>query len=214
MRTHLDHNHARPNAIQSIFEGRDKSISDGSQWSTAHRRELLNPGISFFGNAVFYSLSKSLADTLAASDEAPVHSLAEICDHITHSQSTSVINSRHIAEVYQLIDHMKDYRSLFVGWDLFRSRDLTITNWADIDLYGVSFGDVLGKPKFVRLPQMEADGVALILPRQRDASQEVLEIMIMLRCDHMGALEKDSMWQTILSHGRKDGDELSIDSSD
>ncbi|OQE35523.1 hypothetical protein PENCOP_c013G08561 [Penicillium coprophilum] len=170
------------------------------------------PESPFFGNAVFYSLSKSLADTLAASDEAPVRSLAEICDHIAHSQSTSVINSRHIAEVYHLIDRMKDYRSLFVGWDLFGSRDLMITNWADLDLYGVNFGDVLGKPKFVRLPQMEADGVALILPRQRDASQEVLEIMVMLRCDHMDALEKDPMWQTLLSHGRKDGDEMSIDS--
>ncbi|KAJ5481292.1 hypothetical protein N7475_000104 [Penicillium sp. IBT 31633x] len=164
------------------------------------------PESPYFGNTVLYSLSKFPAGTLSASDDAPVRSLAEICDHIAQSQSLSVIDSRHIAEVYRLIDCMEDYRSLFVGWDLFGSRDLTITNWADIDLYGTDFGDVLGRPKFVRMPRMEADGVALILPRQRAVPQEVLEIMVMLRRDRMDALENDPMWQTLLSDGPRYGD--------
>ncbi|KAE8378268.1 transferase family-domain-containing protein [Aspergillus bertholletiae] len=163
------------------------------------------PESPFLGNAVVYSLSKFPAGALAASDETPVRSLAKICEHIAQSQSRSVINSRYIAEVYHLIDRMEDCRSLFVGWDLFGSRDLTITNWADLGLYEMDFGDLLGRPKFVRLPYMEADGVALILPRQRSASQEVLEVMIMLRRDHMDALEKDPMWQALLSRRSGDG---------
>lgn len=164
----------------------------------------------FWGNAVFYSLSKFPAGTLATSDEAPVHLLAKICEHIAQSQSHSVINSRYIAEVYHLIDRMEDHRSLFVGWDLFGSRDLTITNWADLKLYEVDFGDLLGRPKFVRLPYMEADGVALILPRQRAVSQEVLEVMIMLRRDHMDAMERDPLWQTLLAIDRKVEDGVRI----
>lgn len=164
------------------------------------------PEFPFFGNAVFYSLSKFPAGLLAASDEAPIRSLAKICDHIAQSQSLSVIDSRDIAEVYQLIDRMEDCRSLFVGWDLFGSRDLTITSWADLGLYEVDFGGVLGTPKFVRLPHIAADGVVLILPRHRAVSPEVLEVMIMLRKDHMDALESDSMWQVLLSIDRDNGD--------
>ncbi|OKL59650.1 hypothetical protein UA08_05132 [Talaromyces atroroseus] len=158
------------------------------------------PGSPYFGNAVFYSLSKMPATVLAESDETPVRELAKICDEIARSQSRSTITSRHIAEVYQLASCTEDrVGSLFVGWDLFGSRDLTITNWADLELYGIDFGNVLGKPKFVRLPHMEADGVALILPRQRSISPEILEVMIMLRRDHLDALESDPMWQMLTS---------------
>lgn len=154
----------------------------------------------FLGNAVMYSLSSFQAGALAASSEAPVRSLAQICDQISQSQSHSKINSRHIAEVYRLVDLMEDCtKSLFVGWDLFRSRDLTITSWADLDLYGLDFGAGIGKPKFVRLPSMEADGVAIILPRQRTGPREVLEVMVMLRSDDMVDLEMDTMWQTLQS---------------
>lgn len=168
------------------------------------------PESPFFGNAVFYSLSKFPAGALAASDKAPVHSLAKICEQIAQSQSHSVINSRYIAEVYHLIDRMEDRRSLFVGWDLFGSHDLTITNWADLELYGMDFGDLLGRPKFVRLPYMEADGITVILPRQRAVSQEVLEITVMLRRDHMDALESDPMWQILLAIGKKDGNDVGL----
>ncbi|KAK1148047.1 hypothetical protein N8T08_010682 [Aspergillus melleus] len=158
------------------------------------------PDSPFSGNAIIYSLTTLPAQTLAASDQTPVRALAEICNHIAESQSPSTINSRHIAEVYTLADRVET-GSLFVGWDLFGSRDLTITSWADFDLYGVHFGKVMGRPRFVRLPYMEADGVAIILPRQRSVSQEVLEVMVMLRRDHMEALELDPMWQTLGSGG-------------
>lgn len=164
-----------------------------------------SPESPFLGNAVFYSLSRRSAGTLAGTDETPVSTLAQVCDQIAHSQSDSVINSRHIAEVYRLVDLMEDCtKSLFVGWDLFRSRDLTITSWADLDLYGVDFGEDIGKPKYVRMPSMEADGVAIILPRQRAVEHEVLEVIVMLRNEHMDALEEDTMWQTLLSKSGRD----------
>ncbi|KAE8413049.1 transferase family-domain-containing protein [Aspergillus pseudocaelatus] len=168
------------------------------------------PENPYFGNAVLYSLTKCHVGVLTTSNEEAMRSLAQLCECISESQSQSTINSRRIAEVYRLVDYMEDYRSLFVGWDLFGSRDLTITSWADLDLYGMDFGPMLGKPTFVRLPCMEADGVAIILPRQRALSEEMLEIMVMLRRDDMESLENDSMWRTLVSGNKVYGDDSKV----
>ncbi|GLA52212.1 hypothetical protein AnigIFM63604_008847 [Aspergillus niger] len=156
----------------------------------------------YLGNVVLYALANFSCANLATADEDPVRSLAKICDRISESQSPATIDSRFIAETYRLVDSMEDYRSLFAGWDLFGSRDFTITSWAGLDLYGVDFGPLLGKPEFVRLPCMEVDGVAIVLPRRRNVCDERLEVMVMLRCDDMESLERDSMWQTLVGGGK------------
>ncbi|RAH59272.1 hypothetical protein BO85DRAFT_486869 [Aspergillus piperis CBS 112811] len=156
----------------------------------------------YLGNVVLYAMASFPAANLATADEDPIRSLATICDCISNSQSSSTINSRHIAETYRLVDSMEDYRSLYAGWDLFGSRDFTITSWADLDLHNLDFGPLLGKPEFVRLPYMEADGVAIILPRRRSGPDEILQVMVMLRCDDMESLEGDGMWQTLVGSSR------------
>ncbi|KAL3451564.1 transferase family-domain-containing protein [Aspergillus insuetus] len=153
----------------------------------------------YFGNTVLYALSKHPFQALAAADSDPISSLAEICTLIATSQSPTTINSQHIAEVHRLVESKPDPRALFVGWDLFGSIDLTITSWADADLYGVEFGGGLGAPAFVRFPYMEADGVAIIMPRKsRGSDGEVLEVVVALRTDDMAALEEDEMWATLV----------------
>jgi hypothetical protein len=124
----------------------------------------------------------------SASDLQNIDHLSEICRAIAESQSAARINSCHIAEVYRLADGVEDYKSIFVGWDLFCSTDLTITSWADLDFYNMDFGAKLGKPEFLRLPFMGADGVGIVLPRRR-SENEVLEVMIMLRSEDMEVLE-------------------------
>ena len=160
---------------------------------------LLVPENPYFGNSVLYSLTESPTGVLAASEEKAMLSLSEIYDRISESQSQSMIDSRHIAEAYRLVNCMEYDRSLFLGWDLFGSRDLTIRSWADLDLYGMDFGPMLGRPNFVRFPCMEADGVAIILPRRSDLSEERLEVMVMLRRDEMESLGNDSMWRNLIS---------------
>ncbi|KAH8157899.1 hypothetical protein CIB48_g10350 [Xylaria polymorpha] len=73
----------------------------------------------YLGNAVLYSLSRSSVSDLHS--ESPA-SLATICDTIAQSQSPAEINSRHMAEVCSLVERAADYRTIFVGWDLFGSR--------------------------------------------------------------------------------------------
>ncbi|KAJ0416357.1 transferase family-domain-containing protein [Aspergillus carlsbadensis] len=144
----------------------------------------------YLGNAVLYSLTKNTFQALATADTDPISSLREICTAIATSQSPTKINSQHIAEVHHLVESRPDPRGIFVGWDLFGSKDLTITSWADADVYGTDFGRALGAPVFVRFPYMEADGVAIVLPRKsRGTDGEVLEVVVVLRRDDMDALE-------------------------
>ncbi|RDW74640.1 uncharacterized protein DSM5745_07302 [Aspergillus mulundensis] len=163
----------------------------------------------YLGNAVLYALTTYPAVDLASSTSDadpdpcayPMRSLAAICEHISASQGPSTISKRHIAEVYALHESA---RPLFPGWDLFGSRDVVVTSWADQGLYEVDFGEALGCPGAVRLPGLEervfADGVVLVLPRCRGKGEaERLEVSVMLRRDDMVALEGDSLWQTLVS---------------
>lgn len=157
------------------------------------------PSNPYFGNVVLYARADATAASITNPDPELARTLSEICTRIATSQSPSTITAQHIAEVYRLIADSEDYRTLDPGWDIFGSRDLAITSWADLDLYEVDFGAGLGRPKFVRLPYMEADGVAVLLPRRRDGMDEVLEVMVLLRRDDMAVLERDDAWMAVAS---------------
>lgn len=159
--------------------------------------DLLVPESPYFGNVVLFSLAEMMARDVADSDSAT--SLADIFKAVAQSQSASHINSRHIGQVHNLVQRIEDYRAVFPGWDLFGPRDLSISSWADLGLYEADFGNGLGKPEFVRIPYAETDGTLIILPRRRSihrdsTSEELLEIVVMLRRDDMDTLKKDGLW--------------------
>ncbi|KAJ2984679.1 hypothetical protein NUW58_g5932 [Xylaria curta] len=158
--------------------------------------EFSSPGNPYLGNTILYSLACSPTSDLDSCPESP-ESFAKIRDMIGQSQSHKKINTSHVAEVYSLVERKEDYRSIFVGWDLFSSRDLTITSWADLDFYGMEFGMELGRPEFTRIAGSTADGIGIVMPRKGESggSKEVVEIMIMLRSDDMGVLEEDTIWK-------------------
>ncbi|KAI2472280.1 transferase family-domain-containing protein [Annulohypoxylon bovei var. microspora] len=166
------------------------------------RADFSSPTNPYLANVVLYSLTQLSVEDLTSSEPAAfVSSFAKICDGLLHSQSPAHINARSIAEVCSLVTRVEDYKTIFVGWDLFQSRDLTITSWAGLDLYEIEFGKALRKPEFVRIPGSEADGVGILLPRKRnlaatDTPDEVIEAMIMLWKDDMGALEQDHIWKS------------------
>ncbi|WAO92623.1 Hypothetical protein NCS54_01013800 [Fusarium falciforme] len=161
-------------------------------------RRRLGEGFStsenpYFGNNILYSLAKTETENLNTSSDLDfVKKLAKVCDTIAESQSPNKINSRHIAEIYTLAEKMDDYQMIFPGWDLFSSRDFTLTSWADLGLYELDFGAGLEKPEFVRAPHSEADGVGLVMPRKR-SEDEVLEVIVMLRKDDMEVLESNGI---------------------
>lgn len=158
---------------------------------------LITPKDPYLGNAVVYSLAQFPCESLSSeTHQESTKRLAEICEVIAESQSAARINSRHIAEIYHIADSVEDYRSIFVGWDLFGSIDLTITSWADLNFYEMDFGAKLGRPEYLRLPYIEADGVGLVLPRKK-TENEVLEVVVMLRRDDMDTLENGGICDTL-----------------
>jgi hypothetical protein len=81
-------------------------------------RQRIGGGLStsenpYFGNAIAYSLAKTSVQDL--SDTSNPRALATVCDAIVKSQWPHKINVRHIAEVYNLLDSVEDYRSIFPG---------------------------------------------------------------------------------------------------
>ncbi|BCS25429.1 uncharacterized protein APUU_50140S [Aspergillus puulaauensis] len=190
-----------PSLAESITS-RLATIVNGRRRISSTFSPASNP---YFGNVVLYTRTEAtaalLTNTKTTSTSSPesTRTLSEICTRIATSQSPSTITARHIAEVYRLINDSEDHRTLDPGWDIFGSRDLAITSWADLELYEVDFGAGLGRPGFVRLPYMEADGVAVLLPRRRGGVDESLEVMVLLRRDDMAVLERDEEWLAVAS---------------
>ncbi|KAI0385507.1 transferase family-domain-containing protein [Hypomontagnella monticulosa] len=163
--------------------------------------EFSKHGSIYPGNSILYALSSiSTADLEACQRDSP-QAITKICDALSASCAPKKINSRYVAEVCSLVEKMEDYRAIFPGWDLFNSRDLTITSWANLDLHELDFGENIGKPTFVRPPYVEADGVCIIMPRKRvDTSSlvnEQIDVLVMLRRDDMAALNQDGFWNTL-----------------
>ncbi|KAL4809849.1 transferase family-domain-containing protein [Aspergillus unguis] len=169
--------------------------------NAARRIGLHTDDNPYLGNTILYALASLPASTLSGADMAPAAALAGICNSIAKSQSAMRISAQQAAEVHALVERVPDYRGIYPGWDLFNSRDLTVSSWAGLDLYAVDFGTAMGKPGFVRVPCVNADGVVIVLPRRRrrGVEDEVLEAMVMLRMDDMCALERDGMWEMLIS---------------
>ncbi|KAM0230826.1 hypothetical protein ACHAPO_008882 [Fusarium lateritium] len=159
------------------------------------------PDNPYLGNLVLYASAEQPSDTLKNA-EVSARDDAEVCNAITQSIDQAKINSQHIANVIELGKQVGDCSAIFPGLDLFNHRDVTITSWADLDLYQIGWGSELGQPEFVRLPFSAADGVCIILPRKRvesvSHSRNLVEVMIMLKAEHLVALKADSLWQNLV----------------
>ncbi|CAG9952215.1 unnamed protein product [Clonostachys rosea f. rosea IK726] len=158
--------------------------------------------VSYFGNVVQYAMAALSTGDLQVVDvvhETLPLCLAKVCSIISDSQSVDRINSNSVAELCSLVNRTDDPKSIFPGWDLFSSRDLTVTSWNGLDIYNLDFGEALGKPKHIRPPYMEADGVGMIMPRaqwtRHDGKEESgVEVIVMLRRDDLAVLSEDDIW--------------------
>lgn len=166
-------------------------------------RKRLDPDFAdcqnpYLGNVVLFSLAEMAARDVSNCGQGGSSSaelLAEACRIVAQAQSRERIDARHIREVCGIIEGLEDHRSLFPGWELFGSRDLFITSWADLNMYELDFGDDFGKPQFVRTPYAQADGNVIILPRKRSVIGERLEVVVMLQKDDLEVLKEDSLWE-------------------
>lgn len=168
-------------------------------------RRRIDPDFSppenlYLGNLILYASAERAFDILQRAADSTLEQAA-VCKSIAQSYSPAKINCQHIANVFELGRKSGDCSTVFPGWDLFSHKDLTITSWADLDLYEMGWGSELGRPEFVRLPSSPADGVCIVLPRRRVDSashrQNFIEVVVMLKSEHMEALKADSQWQSL-----------------
>ncbi|CAH0040775.1 unnamed protein product [Clonostachys rhizophaga] len=158
--------------------------------------------VPYFGNVVQYAMAALSTSHLQVVDivhETLPLCLAKVCSIISDSQSIDRINSDSVAELCSLVNHTEDPKSIFPGWVLFSSRDLTVTSWNGLDIYNLDFGEALGKPKHIRPPYMEADAVGMIMPRAQwkgcDGKEESgVEVIVMLRRDDLAVMSEDDIW--------------------
>lgn len=159
------------------------------------------PDNPYLGNLILYASAEGSFEALQRAADSP-RGQAELCSTITQSYGPAKINRQHIANVFELGRQARDCSTIFPGWDLFDHKDLTITSWADLDLYQMGWGSALGQPEFVRFPSSAADGVCIVLPRRRVESachhENAVELVIMLKAEHMEALKADDLWQSLV----------------
>jgi hypothetical protein len=191
--------------IRARHNGTNPTPTSSRLVMAVNGRRRIDPSFSppdnpYFGNLILYASAESSFDTLQRAADSTSEQ-AEICKAVTQSYGPAKINRQHIANAFELGRKSGDCSTIFPGWDLFNHKDLSITSWADLDLYQMDWGSELGQPEFVRFPSSAADGVCIILPRRWlefvSQDQNIIEVVIMLKEEHMEALKADSVWQSL-----------------
>jgi len=162
------------------------------------------PG-KYFGNVNLYGLGRlSVSKLLKASefaspgddatrDAEAVAAFAAVVEEF--ASAAARVTRPFIGEVLSLVEQAPDTKDVGYGWQSFHSLDFTLTSWANQGFYGFDFGDVVGKPKFVRVPFVEFDGLMIVLPRRRDTAEKI-DAVLFLAVDDQETLEKDAVWQS------------------
>ena len=176
---------------RSILKARAPSWIDGphkkdSMASVAiNGRRVFYPPIpmSYIGNVVFCCLTEMPIEQLIA----PRTKLATIALNLRRSIEAS-LNATVLRDAVDLASCIPDVRKLgnaFTGWF---AEDLVTTSVVDLPVYETSWGELLGNPQFLRVPQGHLSGICSVQPRQRDGS---VEVFISLLEEEMTRLRQD-----------------------
>jgi trichothecene 3-O-acetyltransferase len=198
----------------------DKAPAFSKLGFAVNGRKYLNKDVSekvYTGNINLFGLAMLSTEKLDAAVNAPFPTQSESSGADLTSlvpiiqakmSAISRVTASYIAEVISLIQQSPDVTDIIPGWNALDGLDLTMTSWANLPVYDCDFGEQLGKPKFVRPPFAQWDGLTIILPRRRqevssntgskgdDDQEEVIEVITMLRKDDIESLEKDHVWRS------------------
>ncbi len=139
----------------------------------------------FLGNCVTWCPATLDVDALT-SPSSPLYKVA-----ITLRTAITRLDSARLWGVIGAIDAIPDTTNLEVTSYDNPGRSLVVSSWADMGLYGVDWGQGIGRPEYVRItaqPTTGGVGAALIFPRLLDGGLEVVigvevETMRRLRAD-------------------------------
>lgn len=101
----------------------------------------------------------------------------------------------HIREHIEAMYHCANHR-FNVGGGKFSMDHMGISSLFDLATYSVDFGGILAKAAAVRLPDNQADGMSLILPK---SSEDSLEYCLWLEDDSMQHLMRNPFWNELFT---------------
>lgn len=159
----------------------------------------------FLGNVNVNSVAEADLHALAAASQyvcttgevSAGDALGELAGVVEAVSAAAARNTRsYIMDVVSRAQQASSAAQVALDWQISHDLDLTLTSWANQGFYEFDFGRGLGRPSFVRVPYMAADGLVIILPRRRGGSQERIEALVGLNVDDLQALESDEAWNS------------------
>ncbi len=158
----------------------------------------------YLGNAVCLGRAAAAADDLvkAAPSSNGLGALVAVVEAV--ADAVMRVTPEGVEEVMDMAEGAPDVGGFVPGWDGFNGPDLAMTSWANLKLYEADFGEAVGKPRFVRVPEGRSDGVVVVLPRKEEERIEggaggSIEVAVILNAEDLAALEKDEAWTSCLA---------------
>ncbi|KAK0619737.1 transferase family-domain-containing protein [Immersiella caudata] len=113
-------------------------------------------------------------------------------------EGVGVVTPEHIAEVVAMMEEVEDVREVAPNWVTSNGADVSVTSWANMGVYESDFGEGIGKPVFIRVPEFERDGLLLVLPRKREdvGGEGNVEVVVLVCEEDMKFLERDEVWNS------------------
>ena len=138
---------------------------------------------SFIGNVVICANTTFPISSLLRA------SLPEISPLVR--SATNEIDGHYLRTFVTLLRSVRDKRTIpHVSNHL--DRDFLISSWTGLPIYGSDFGELLGKPEFVRKPRFAAaGGWAFFMPKDEEGG---IDVVLGLREDDVERLREDRVW--------------------
>jgi trichothecene 3-O-acetyltransferase len=103
------------------------------------------------------------------------------------------VNDHAMRSLFHLLQTSKDKTIINYGATMNGEADIMLTSWVAQKLYDASFGDILGKPDFVRRPKLpDALSLGYLMPLTREGD---VDVIISLSDEDFEALQADTKWQ-------------------
>ncbi|KAK3302615.1 transferase family-domain-containing protein [Chaetomium strumarium] len=160
----------------------------------------------FLGNVTLYGLAGASVSHLERASSSSV-ATGERAELVVEAIGDAIkrVTPVYVAEVMELIGRAPDVEKIMPGWNSFDGPDLMLTSWMNMGLYEADFGQGIGKPRFMRVPQMEVDGFVIVLPRKRELAhaeigrKECIEVVVAMHPEDMAALNREVLWRDLLA---------------
>ena len=132
--------------------------------------------------------------TLPVSDLVDMKNLAATT--LLIRKSLKGTDDYHVRSLITTIDREEDKTTFaYEGGLNDPGTDLVVSSWADLRLYEVRFGELLGFPGFVRRPtNTPCECLTYLMPRTREGD---IDALLCLRDEDHDALEKNDAWASV-----------------